>query len=435
VNEPSVNEHRVNEQHVLTIERLGQRGEGVARTDQGNIFVPYTVPGDTIFAEINGDSARVIDLITRSPDREAPFCPYYGTCGGCAIQGYREEAYREWKRGLVVDALARVDVDATVDPLIDAHGDGRRRATFHARFDAAGQARVGFMEARSHDLVAIDFCPLFAPSLDGAVTAARGIAEEFARLRKPFDILVTGAASGLDIDVRGTGRLDERTTQTLIAAAERFDLARLSNHRRLLVQRRPPQLQVGRALVHLPPGAFLQATVKGEATLVELVTHAAANSKRIADLFCGIGTFALRLAERAEVLALDGDAAALCALTQAARSTPGLRTIRTERRDLMRRPLSPEELAAFDAVVFDPPRAGAEAQAQALAKSHVPLVIAVSCNAQTFARDAAILIAAGYKAKRITPVDQFRQSPHVEIVGIFRRAATKGRARRSLLSG
>jgi 23S rRNA (uracil1939-C5)-methyltransferase len=425
----------VNEQHVLTIERLGQRGEGVARMDQGNIFVPYTVPGDTISAEINGDSARLIGIIKPSPDREAPFCPYYGTCGGCAIQGYREEAYRKWKRGLVIDALARAGVDATVDPPIDAHGEGRRRATFHARFDSAGHAMIGFMEARSHDLVAIDFCPLFAPSLDGAVAAARGIAEQLASLRKPLDILVTGASAGLDMDVRGAGSLNEKHTQALIAAAERFDLARLSNHRRLLVERRPPQLRVGRALVHLPPGAFLQATEKGEASLAERVTRAAANSKRVADLFCGIGTFALRLAERAEVLTLDGDAAALCALTQAARITPGLRTIKTERRDLMRRPLSAQELAPFDAVIFDPPRAGAEAQAHALAKSHVPLVIAVSCNAQTFARDAAFLVAGGYRPERITPVDQFRQSPHVEIVGIFRRAATKGRARRSLLSG
>jgi 23S rRNA (uracil1939-C5)-methyltransferase len=419
---------------VLTIERLGQRGEGVAHSDKGNVFIPYTIPGDSISAEISGQSGRLIDIITPSPDREAPFCPYYGTCGGCAIQGYREGAYGEWKRGLVVDALAHAGINADVDPLIDAHGEGRRRATFHARFDA-GAARVGFMQARSHDLVAIDFCPLFAPSLDGAVAAARGIAEELARLRKPLDILVTATRSGLDLDLRGAGNLDERTTQALITAAERFDLARLANHGRLLVERRPPELRIGSAIVHLPPGAFLQATEKGETTLADLVTQAAVGSKRVADLFCGIGTFALRLAAHAEIVATDADSAALEALTQAARTASGLRAIRTERRDLMRRPLSHEELTPFDAVLFDPPRAGAEAQAHALARSYVPLVIAVSCNAQTFARDAAILVAGGYMLERITPVDQFRQSPHVEIAGIFRRRATKGRARRSLLSG
>jgi 23S rRNA (uracil1939-C5)-methyltransferase len=424
----------VNEPRVLRIERLGHRGEGVARTEGGNVFIPYTIPGDTISTEISGQTGRLIDIVTPSPDREAPFCPYYGTCGGCAIQGYREDAYHEWKRGLVVDALAYAGVDAAVDPLIDAHGDGRRRATFHARFDA-GATRVGFMQARSHDLVAIDFCPLFAPSLDGAIAAARGVAEELVRLRKPLDILVTGTPAGLDLDVRGAGPLDDRITQALIAVAERLDLARLSNHGRMLVERRAPQLRIGRALVHLPPGVFLQATEKGEISLAELVMRAAAGSKRVADLFCGIGTFALRLAEYAEIAAIDGDSAALDGLSHAARTAPGLRAVSTERRDIMRRPLSPEELASFDAVIFDPPRAGAEAQAQALARSQVPLAIAVSCNAQTFARDAAILVAGGYSAERVTPIDQFRQSPHVEIVGSFRRRATKGRARRSLLSG
>jgi 23S rRNA (uracil1939-C5)-methyltransferase len=420
---------------VLTIEGLGQRGEGVARTEQGKVFIPYAVPGDIVRAEIAGGSGRLIEVITPSRDRETPLCPYYGTCGGCAIQGYPENAYREWKRGLVVDALARARVDATVEPLIDAHGEGRRRATFHARFDSAGRVQVGFMQARSHDLVPIDFCPLFAPSLDGAVAAARGIAEELASLRKPLDILVTATLAGLDIDVRGSGPLEGQSRQALIAAAERLDLARVSNHGDILVERKLPHLRVGRALVHLPPGGFLQATEKGESTLADLVIQAAASPKRIADLFCGIGTFALRLAERAEVLAVDGEAAALGALAQASRATAGLRPVRTQRRDLMRRPLSAEELMAFDAVVFDPPRAGAEAQAHALANSQAPLVIAVSCNAQTFARDVAILIGGAYRAERITPVDQFRQSPHVEIVGIFRRAATKRRARRSLLSG
>jgi 23S rRNA (uracil1939-C5)-methyltransferase len=420
---------------MLHIERLGQRGEGVARTEQGSVFVPHTIPGDTIHAAVAGQSGRLLDIITPSPDREAPFCPYYGRCGGCAIQGYREEAYREWKRGLVVDALTRAGVHAAVDPLIDAHGEGRRRATFHARVDAAGRARVGFMQARSHQLVAIEFCPLFAPALNGAIAAARAISEELTTLRRPLDILITATLSGLDIDIRGAGPLDGTHTQKLIAAAQRLDLARATNHGFLVIERKPPLLRVGRALVHLPPGAFLQATEKGEASLAELVTQIAAGAKRVADLFCGIGTFALRLAERAEVLAVDGDHAALGALTQAARTMTGLRPVKAERRDLMRRPLSPEELASFEAVVFDPPRAGAETQAQALAQGQVPLIIAVSCNAQTFARDAAILVAGGYKADRVSSVDQFRQSPHVEIVGFFRRSTGKVPARRRLLSG
>jgi 23S rRNA (uracil1939-C5)-methyltransferase len=221
--------------------------------------------------------------------------------------------------------------------------------------------------------------------------------------------------------------------QALVDAAERLDLARLTNHGRLVVERRAPEVRIGHAILRLPAGAFLQATQKGEAILSEFVTQAAAGAKRVADLFSGIGTFALRLAEKAEVLAVESDAAALDALVAAARASAGLRAVKAERRDLARRPLSPEDLARFDAIVFDPPRAGAEAQAEMLARSQVPVAIAVSCNAQTFARDAAILIAGGYRAERIVPIDQFRQSPHVEIVGTFRRTAKK-RAKRALLS-
>jgi 23S rRNA (uracil1939-C5)-methyltransferase len=423
----------VSERFVLQIERLGTRGEGVAQLDGRKIFVPHTIPGDTISSEITGDAGRIIEIIEPSADRGTPFCPYYATCGGCAIQGYREEAYRDWKRGLVADALARAGLQIEVAPLIDAHGEGRRRATFHARF-RDGKARVGFMQARSHELVAIDFCPLLAPSMQGAIAGARALAADLVALRKPLDLLVTATLNGLDIDIRGAGELGDEHLHKVIAAADRLDLARITNHGHLVVERKPANLQIGPALVHLPPGAFLQATQMGETALAQLVTEGAGKAKRIADLFCGIGTFALRLAERAEIFAVDGDQAALAALSAAARAAPGLRPIKTDRRDLMRRPLAREELAAFDAVLFDPPRVGAEAQAHALAQSQVPLAIAVSCNAQTFARDAAILIAGGYRPERIVPIDQFRQSPHVEIVGVFRRAATKGRARRSLLS-
>ncbi len=420
----------MSDERLLTIERLGTRGEGVAQIEGRKIFVPHTIPGDTISAEINGDAGRIVEIIEPSGDREAPFCPHYGTCGGCAIQGYREEAYRDWKRGLVVDALMRAGVNAAVEPLIDAHGEGRRRATFHARFEQA-KPRVGFMQARSHDVVGIDLCPLFAPSMQAAIPAARAIAADLAALRKPLDLVVTATLPGLDVDIRGAGVLGDKYIQRLIALADRLHLARLTNHGHLVIERKPAHLQIGRALVHLPPGAFLQATQMGETALAQLAIDGMGKAKRIADLFCGIGTFALRLAEHAEIFAVDSDQSALAALSAAARAAPGLRPIKTERRDLMRRPLSPQELAAFDAVVFDPPRAGAEAQAHALAQSQVPLAIAVSCNAQTFARDAAILVAGTYRPERVVAVDQFRQSPHVEIVGVFRGGR---KPRRKLLS-
>jgi 23S rRNA (uracil1939-C5)-methyltransferase len=417
----------------LKIERLGARGEGVARTARGLAFVPYALAGETVLAEIDGERGKLVEVLEASPDRTAPFCTWYGTCGGCAVQNLRLDAYLAWKRGLVVDALANAHVEAIVQPVIDAHGEGRRRVVFHARFPSHGRPEVGFMQARAHDIVAIDDCPLFAPPLAGALDAARAIATPLASIGKPLDIAITATAAGLDVDLRGCGDLDFALTQKLIALAAAHDLARLSNHGVTLIERRQPHVRIGRADVVLPPGAFLQATAAGEKALSDLVLAETGSAKRVADLYSGVGTFALRLAATAEVHAVENDAAALAALARAAHATQGLRRVTTEKRDLARRPLLRAELAEFDCVVFDPPRAGAESQARELAGSDVPLVIAVSCNAQTFARDAKILVGGGYRLERVTPVDQFRHSAHVETVAAFGRAARK-KAKRGLLS-
>ncbi|HMN70935.1 MAG TPA: RsmD family RNA methyltransferase [Rhodoblastus sp.] len=417
----------------LNIERLGARGEGVARTGRGLVFTPYALPGETIRAEVDGERGRLVEIIEASPDRVAPICPLYGECGGCAVQTLRHEKYLAWKRDLLVDALraARLETDARA--CVDAHGAGRRRAVFHARIDARGRATVGFMRARSHEIVAIDACPLFASGLAKAPAAARAMAQALTDLGKPLDIAATATDAGLDIDIRGAGKLDFARAQDLIALAAAHDLARLSNHGVALIERRQPVLRVGRVAVTPPAGGFLQATEAGEQALADLVLAELDSERRIADLFAGVGTFALRLAERAEVHAVEQDQQALTALSKAARNTTGLRRITTEARDLFKRPLLRAELGVYDAVVFDPPRAGAEAQARELAASDVPLVLAVSCNAQTFARDARSLVDGGYALECATPVDQFRFSAHVEIVGVFRRAARK-KAKRGLLS-
>ena len=417
----------------LVVERLGNRGEGVARLGQGLVFVPYALPGETIRAEVAGDHAKLIDIIEPSQHRIAPICPYYGLCGGCAVQALAPAAYAEWKRGLVVTALRNAGLDLDVEPLVDAHGAGRRRVTFHARMND-GRARVGFMQARAHELVEIDACPLLAPSLAGALPAARAIAQVLAGGGKPLDISITGATSGLDIDMRGAGTLAEHEIRALTELVERLDLARLSNHGRLLALRRAPVVMVGDIPVIPPPGAFLQATEAGERALAQRVQQAAEGAKRIADLFCGVGTFALALAARSRVAAYDSDAAAIQALERAARLSGALRPIDAQSRDLFRRPLASAELSDFDAVIFDPPRAGAEAQAHALAASQARIVVAVSCNAMTFARDAKILISGGYAPRQVTPIDQFRHSAHVEIIATFERKG-RPRPRRSLLSG
>jgi 23S rRNA (uracil1939-C5)-methyltransferase len=408
----------------LEIKRLGRRGDGIADTPAGPLYVPYTLPGET--AEVDAwpghpDRCRLVRVDVASPERIAPICPHFGTCGGCALQHWDAARYRDWKRGLVLEALAWASIDARVDDVIDAHGEGRRRAVFHARRGQRDVLEVGFAALRTHQLVAIDRCPVLAPSLDGAVQAAWSVAEILERTRKPLDIQVTASEAGLDIDVRGSGPLSPARVAELARVAERLELARLTRHGELVAQRASPTLFIGRARVALPPGCFLQATAAGEAALAALVTESCGEANQVADLFAGVGPFALRLAERMRVTAVDSDQAAIAALKRAAETTPGLKPVVTEIRDLFRRPLIAAELKRHDCVVFDPPRQGAEAQARALAASAVPVIIAVSCNPTTFARDARILIDGGYRLTRVTPVDQFRYSFHVELVALFER--------------
>lgn len=411
----------------LTIARLGQRGEGLALSDRGFVAVPFALPGEVVVAEIDGDRARLAEIRTPSPDRIPAFCPVFSICGGCAVQTLAAGPYAEWKRGLVVDGLARARLEAPVAALIDAHGAGRRRATFHARVeqDPAGRKRVdlGFMQARAHRIVPIAACPILSPAMAGAIEAAQAAATVLIPLDKPLDIVVTASLEGLDVDLRGTGPLSFAYRQALITVAERFDLARISNHGETIVERRMPLVRMGVSLVAPPAGAFLQATEAGELALAELVLAATRGVTKIADLFAGVGTFALRLAERATVHAVEGEKAATLALARAAGAAQGLKALTVETRDLFQRPLAGLELAAYEAVVFDPPRAGAEAQVRALAESKVPLVVGVSCNVQSFARDARILVDGGYVLEGVTPVDQFRHSAHVELVGVFRRPA------------
>jgi 23S rRNA (uracil1939-C5)-methyltransferase len=408
----------------LAINRLAHRGDGVAETPAGPVFVPYTLPGETVEVESvpgHPDRRHLLRVETASPERIEPFCPHFGICGGCAIQHWTPAPYQEWKRSLVVEALAQAGLDAPVDPLIDAHGDGRRRATFHARLSAHDVLEVGFAALRAHHIVGIDRCPVLAPSLDGAIPAAWAIAEALKAQNKPLDIQVTASDAGIDMDVRGSGALNSARTGALARLAATHKLARLTRHGELIAQRATPSVVIGRTNVTLPPGSFLQATVAGELALAQLAQEHVGKAKIVVDLFCGLGPFALRLAEHARISAFDSDAGAIAALKQAANMTSGLKPIEAEARDLFKRPLYATELKRVDALVFDPPRQGAEAQARELAKSAVPIIVAVSCNAATFARDVRLLVDGGYRLKSVTPVDQFRHSAHVEIVAKLER--------------
>jgi 23S rRNA (uracil1939-C5)-methyltransferase len=406
----------------LSIERLGHRGDGVADGPSGPVFVPYTLPGEIV--EVEGwqghpDRRHLLRVERPSSERIAPICPHFGICGGCALQHWREDRYRAWKRDLVTTALSQVGLRAEVDALVDAHGEGRRRAVFHARRKTHGVLQVGFAALHAHHIVGIDRCPILAPGLKGAIEVSWAIAEGLAPESKPLDIQVTATEVGLDIDVRGSGPLSPQRLSALAGLADKHRIARLTRHGELVAQRAKPTVRMGRAAVPLPPGSFLQATAEGETTLAHLVSTHVGSVRNVADLFAGVGPFALRLAERARVIAVDAEQAAVSALREASTTTSGLKPIETVRRDLFRQPLIARELTHMDAVVFDPPRQGAEQQARQLARSTVPRVVAVSCNHATFARDAKILESGGYRITAVTPVDQFRYSAHVEIVACF----------------
>jgi 23S rRNA (uracil1939-C5)-methyltransferase len=409
----------------LTIDHVGQRGDGVANGLNGAVFVPFTLPGEAVVTDpVPGhpDRAHLLRVDTPSAERIEPVCPHFGVCGGCALQHWQTSSYREWKRQLVVTALAQAGIDAPVDELIDAHGAGRRRAVLHARRGTHDILEVGFAAPRAHQIVGIDRCPVLAPSMDGTIPAAWAIAEALGQIRKPLDIQVTATDVGLDVDVRGSGTLSTSTSAALARLAAPHRLARITRHGDIVVQRTPPQIAIGRTHLLLPPGAFLQATAEGEAVLARLVLEHVGAAKSVADLFCGVGPFALRLAERSRVLAADSEAGAIAALTKAAAGAQGLKPIVAETRDLFRRPFVGKELSRLDAIVFDPPRQGAQTQVQEIALSGVKNVVAVSCNPATFARDAAILVAAGYRVTQVTPVDQFRYSAHVELVARLEKA-------------
>lgn len=396
----------------LTLTEMGRHGEAVGEAGGRPVYVPYALPGEVIAADISGSHANLREILSASPERIDPFCPHFGLCGGCQIQHWQAEAYRNWKRNLLVTALRNQGIEAEIGPLIDAQGEGRRRATLHV-VTSADSVIAGFNAARSHAIHELDHCPILVPALISAFDIARHVGAVIGAC----DIAFTASETGLDVDV-ATKR---KPTPALAALVHSENLARLSLNHEPLATRIAPEISIGKARLRLPPAGFLQATKAGEETLAALVTENVKKAKKIADLFCGVGVFALRLAATSQVFAADSDKASIAALAEAARNTSGLKPIDAKTRDLFREPLVARELKDFDAVVFDPPRAGAEAQARQLAKSTVKTVIAVSCDPASFARDARILIEGGYQLKRVTPVDQFAFTAHVETVAAFRR--------------
>ena len=405
----------------VLIERIGARGDGVAETSAGRVFVPYALPGET-WAKRTGESWQRIGAA--SPDRAAAPCPHFGTCGGCVAQHMNAETYRAWKQQIAVDAFAHQGLEIETPTLWQAPEASRRRVTFAAG-RIGGRIRLGYREAGSHALCAIETCLIadrrITDRLDDLAALVEIIAGAGAKL-DDMRIGVVAAANGLAVVVDADGRrLGPGERAALAKGAEAAGILRLTVGRDEIVQLDLPVIDIGGAKVPVPDAAFLQAVPAAEAFMASRVVDAVARAKRVADLFAGLGTLTLPLAARARVSAFDSDAEALAALEHATRHTTGLRPVEVRRRDLFREPLSRGELNAFDAVVFDPPRAGASAQAKALARSTVGVVVAVSCNPATLARDARTLIDGGYHLAALDLVDQFLYSPHLEAVAVLKK--------------
>ncbi|MEQ1929177.1 MAG: hypothetical protein ABL957_01415 [Parvularculaceae bacterium] len=405
----------------LRFHAIGAAGDGVAEFSGRQVFAPHTAPGDVAVADIRGDRAEIVSWIERSAQRREPECPHVLQCGGCALQHVGTDAYTVWKRDRIVSALERVGIEALVGDPIRIAAPTRRRATFAVR-RSQGVADLGFNARRSSDIARIDECKVLHPRLLASLPHLKRIAASLGAAA--FDLSATLCENGIDVDAIGPTLAEPALLASLIEMARAGRIIRLSIDGSPVFTLETPVVTFDGVAATPPPGAFLQASKEGETALIAAVGAPVSGARRVADLFCGIGTFALPLGRAAQVDGFDADKLAIGALNAAAGDAQrvGL-TIRAKgnARDLFEVPVSAAELNKYDAVVFDPPRAGARAQVSELAKSRVRLAVGVSCNPETFARDAAILSQGGLKLTEVTPVDQFVYAPHVELVGVFRR--------------
>ncbi len=395
--------------------RLGARGDGVA---EGPLFAPRTLPGEEVSGTPDGTRLTDIRILAPSPDRVRAPCRHFAQCGGCQLQHASDPFVAGWKADQVRAALRGHGIEAEMLPVLTSPPASRRRAVLAARRTKSG-ALAGFHARASDQVVEVPECQLLHPDLMPALGAARDLAVTGASRKGALDVAATLSRAGLDIAVRGGKPLDGPLRLALAGLSERHDLARLAWEDETVLTRRAPVQEFGGVPVVPPPGAFLQATAEGESALVAEVLALVDGARRVADLFAGCGTFTFPLARHAAVHAVEGAADMVAALDHAARHAQGLRPVTHAVRDLFRQPLDAAALAGFDAAVIDPPRAGAEAQIAELARAGVPRIAHVSCNPATFARDAAHLLASGYRMGPVRVVDQFRWSAHVELVAGF----------------
>lgn len=399
------------------IDRLGHRGDGIAH---GPVYVSRTLPGEVVTGDCVDGKVDAPRIVTASPRRVAAPCRHYKGCGGCAVQHADDAFVAEWKSGIVRNALQAKGIEAAFRPIRTSPPQSRRRAVYSGR-RTKKDVLVGFHAKASDTIVEVPDCELLLPTLRSVRPALADLLRAGASRKGELSFTVTDTAEGIDVAVSGGKPLDMALRVALATIVEEHELARLCWEDEVVALRASPWVDFDGITVVPPPGAFLQATRDGETALREAVFEATQDASQIADLFAGCGTFALPLARGAEVHAVEGAAALTDALEVGWRNATGLKQVTTETRDLFRRPLYPDELKRFDAVVIDPPRAGAEAQIRQIAASPVTRVAAVSCNPVSFARDAAILVESGFRVDWVQVVDQFRWSTHVELAASLSR--------------
>ncbi|MEM8692982.1 MAG: class I SAM-dependent RNA methyltransferase [Pseudomonadota bacterium] len=395
--------------------RLGRQGDGVA---EGPVFAPLTLPQEIVTGVREGVRLREVRIVKPSDERVKPGCQHFKACGGCQLQHASDGFVASWKADLVASLLSEQGLETEVRPIMTSPKRSRRRAGFAARRTKHG-ATAGLHGRASDIIVPLQNCDVLHPDVFAGLGLAKQIATSASSRKATLSVTVTLSEVGLDVLAKGAKSLNGDLHQDLAKLAREHDLARLVCDDEPIAVRRPPIQRFGDLAVVPPPGAFLQATKHGEETLQSLVLDFLADAKTVVDLFAGCGTFALPLAKRSEVLALEGDKAMTAALNHGWRNNQGLKKVQALMRDLFRDPLLAEDLKGFDAAVIDPPRAGAAAQIAELAKSGIPRIAYVSCDPATFARDAKVLVQAGYDLPWVQPVDQFRWSPHIELVGVF----------------
>jgi 23S rRNA (uracil1939-C5)-methyltransferase len=399
----------------VEIARLGAQGDGIAETVDGPIYLPYALPGESWKV---GDGAQR-ERLSDSPQRQPALCRHFGRCGGCIAQHMSATLYRDWKQSLITQAFAHRGIDAPLEPIRIVAPRSRRRAIFGVARKGP-QVILGFREERAHAIVDLAECPVLDPTIVSLLDRLREMAMIALQENAGGRLLVTRFDNGLEVAFEGAGRKPMPEVRAMLARmAEAARLIRLSIDGEVVAMHGQPALTSGGVTIEPPPGVFLQAVPEAEAIMIDRVLAAVSGAKHVADLFCGIGTFAFPLAGQARVLAVDCDRRAIAALTAAANGAQRIKPVEAKVRDLFREPLSRKELEPFEAVVFNPPRAGAKAQAEMVAKSQVPIVVAVSCNPATLARDARTLIDGGYRIAKVSPIDQFLFSPHIETVAAF----------------